>query len=53
MGPTGSIKPDKKKSIEKIDGMSALLNAISRAMTYDPEAAGTMYDNPEIANVGH
>lgn len=53
MGPTGSIKPDKKKSIEKIDGMSALLNAISRAMTYDPEAAGSMYDNPEIANVGH
>jgi phage terminase large subunit-like protein len=33
IGPTGLLKPDKQKSTEKIDGMSALLDALSRAMT--------------------
>jgi phage terminase large subunit-like protein len=48
MDPTASIKPDKKKSIEKIDGMMGLILAISRAMTFDAEGAGSMYDDPAI-----
>jgi len=31
-GPTGLMKPDKEKSREKIDGVSALLDALGRAM---------------------
>jgi phage terminase large subunit-like protein len=32
VGATGLLKPDKAKSREKIDGISALLNALGRAM---------------------
>jgi phage terminase large subunit-like protein len=32
IGPTGLMKPDKEKSREKIDGISALLDALGRAM---------------------
>jgi phage terminase large subunit-like protein len=32
IGATGLMKPDKEKSREKIDGMSALLDALGRAM---------------------
>jgi phage terminase large subunit-like protein len=32
VGPTGLIKPDKQHSTEKIDGISALLTALGRAM---------------------
>jgi phage terminase large subunit-like protein len=32
MDATGSVKPDKSKSTEKIDGISALICALSRAM---------------------
>lgn len=31
--PAGSIKPDKQKSTEKIDGIVALIMAIGRAIT--------------------
>lgn len=34
MDPAGNVKPDKKKSAEKIDAVSALTTAHSRAMTY-------------------
>lgn len=30
--PTGLFKPDKSKSIEKIDGIMAIFDALSRAM---------------------
>lgn len=33
----GNIKPDKKKSTEKIDGISALTTAMAVAMTAEPE----------------
>ena len=33
MDPAGNIKPDKKKSTDKIDGMSALTTAMAVAMT--------------------
>ena len=32
IGATGLMKPDKEKSRERIDGVSALLDALSRAM---------------------
>jgi len=31
--PAGNIKPDKERSTEKIDGITALINAMARAMT--------------------
>ena len=34
---TGNWKPSKKKSIEKIDGIVALIMAISGATTYDDD----------------
>jgi phage terminase large subunit-like protein len=34
--PAGNIKPDKEKSIEKIDGMVALIMALDRALRHEP-----------------
>jgi len=34
--PAGNIKPDKEKSIEKIDGMVALIMALDRATRHEP-----------------
>jgi len=34
--PAGNIKPDKAKSIEKIDGMVALVMALDRALRHEP-----------------
>jgi len=34
--PAGNIKPDKEKSIEKIDGMVALVMALDRALRHEP-----------------
>ena len=39
VGPTGLIKPDKSKNREKIDGISALLDAIAHAMLQPSEQA--------------
>jgi phage terminase large subunit-like protein len=36
--PTGAVKPDKAKSAEKIDGISALVNAVALAITSDDPA---------------
>jgi phage terminase large subunit-like protein len=44
--PAGNIKPDKGKSREKIDGIVALIMAISRLMA-TPE---TPYTDPEVAS---
>jgi phage terminase large subunit-like protein len=46
MDPTGSIKPDKEKSTEKIDGIVATICALSRAMVVPikpKRAAGFMF----------
>lgn len=40
--PAGNIKPDKEKSIEKIDGMVALIMALDRAIRH--QKAGSIYD---------
>lgn len=42
--PAGNIKPDKKRSREKIDGIAALLDALFGAMA----ASGTPYTDPEV-----
>jgi phage terminase large subunit-like protein len=34
-GPAGNIKPDKERSHERIDGTSALVNALGRALLHD------------------
>jgi len=34
--PAGNIKPDKEKSIERIDGMVALIMALDRALRHEP-----------------
>jgi len=34
--PAGNIKPDKEKSIERIDGMVALVMALDRALRHEP-----------------
>jgi phage terminase large subunit-like protein len=39
IGPTGLLKPDKSKNREKIDGISALLDAVAHAMLQPPEQA--------------
>jgi hypothetical protein len=33
--PAGNIKPDKERSRERIDGMSAIVNALGRALLPD------------------
>jgi phage terminase large subunit-like protein len=35
--PAGNIKLDKEKSRKKIDGLSALVNAVAGAIAYPPE----------------
>jgi phage terminase large subunit-like protein len=37
LDPAGNIKPDKKRSKEKIDGITALIMAIARGMNKTPE----------------
>jgi phage terminase large subunit-like protein len=38
-GPAGNIKPGKERSIERIDGISALVNALGRALLHDNNAS--------------
>lgn len=44
--PAGNIKPDKEKSIEKIDGMVALIMALDRATRHDTH--GSVYEERGI-----
>jgi phage terminase large subunit-like protein len=37
--PAGNIKPDKERSTERIDGISALVNALGRALLRDNSAS--------------
>ena len=41
--PAGNIKPDKERSTERIDGISALINALGRAMVRG-EAEHSVYE---------
>lgn len=41
--PAGNLKPDKERSIEKIDGITALINALARAMT-EPISTGRLME---------
>ncbi|MEZ4714291.1 MAG: terminase TerL endonuclease subunit [Caldilineaceae bacterium] len=45
--PAGNIKPDKEKSIEKIDGMVALIMALDRAIRHAP----SIYDSQGIREI--
>ena len=36
MDPSGNVKPDKSKAADKIDGVSALVTAMARAMHHQP-----------------
>ncbi len=45
--PTGSIKPDKEKSTEKIDGAVALIMPLDRAIK-NKGNDGSVYDNRGI-----
>jgi phage terminase large subunit-like protein len=44
IGPTGLMKPDKERSAEKIDGISALLDALGRAMIVPLRADNKVYE---------
>jgi phage terminase large subunit-like protein len=42
--PAGNIKPDKEHSTERIDGIAALVDALSLSMVSgDPEEAGVFF----------
>lgn len=49
--PAGNLKPSKRKSAEKIDGMVALLLALSRAIV-DRGQGGTIYSQRGIRRIG-
>lgn len=42
--PAGNIKPDKEKSIERIDGAIVLIMALDRVLRHGGENAGSVYD---------
>lgn len=44
--PAGNVKPDKKKSGDKIDGIAALVNALSEAM--NEEQARSSYEGHDL-----
>lgn len=48
--PAGNIKPDKEKSREKIDGVTALIMALARALLYTGDE-GSVYDERGIRTV--
>ena len=43
--PAGNIKPDKERSTERIDGISALVNALGRALVRDGSGGRSIYEN--------
>jgi len=46
--PAGNLKPDKRRSREKIDGMVALIMALDRATRHDPDAGRSVYDEQDV-----
>jgi len=47
--PAGNIKPDKAKSLERIDGMVALIMALDRAIRH--ESAGSVYEERGLLTI--
>ena len=45
MDPSGNVKPDKAKSAEKIDGVSALTTSMARAMHWQPPKRSAYEDD--------
>ena len=48
--PAGNIKPDKEKSIERIDGAVALIMALDRAIRNDG-GGGSVYDERGVISI--
>lgn len=48
LDPAGNIKPDKAKSIEKIDGMVALIMALARAILQEGDEGDSVYEERGI-----
>lgn len=48
----GNLKPDKRRSREKIDGMVALLMALDRGMRHDTEEEQSVYETRGVLAVG-
>ena len=46
--PAGSIKADKEKSTEKIDGVNALIMALDRASRCGNDTSASVYDERGI-----
>ncbi len=44
----GNIKPDKERSKERIDGISALINALGRALVRDTNGGRSIYETQEL-----
>lgn len=49
--PAGNVKPDKSRSMNKIDGIVAAIMGIAR-MTANASDGRSMYDDPDIAKLG-
>lgn len=49
--PAGNMKPDKRRSREKIDGAVAMIMGIDRATRHDPEALASVYDERGIRSL--
>ena len=47
--PAGNIKPDKERSTERIDGISALVNALGRALLRNGTGGRSIYESQGIA----
>ena len=45
--PAGNIKPDKEKSVEKIDGIVALIMGLDRSIRHQTDE-GSVYDERGI-----
>jgi phage terminase large subunit-like protein len=48
MDPAGNVKPDKARSADKIDGVSALNTAMARAMHHKPPRRSAYEDDGEL-----
>lgn len=46
--PVGNLKPDKERSTERIDGISAVVNALGRALVRDTTGGRSVYENQDL-----
>lgn len=51
-GPNESIRPSKKRSHERIDGIVALVMALSRAMVHQQQETGSVYEQRGVLRLG-